>query len=109
MPAESCRNHWQDILRETRVFDVIVPGAGEDTIVTLMQAMENGLDLSTVRGIAYRDDKHQLVETQPTPDGDEINSAIVPSKKLGRAAQMRDPSDSHQLHACSGGFSPFRK
>jgi len=101
MPAESCRNHWQDILRETRVFD--------DTIVKLTQAMENGLDLSTVRGIAYRDDKHQRVETPPTPDGDDINSAIVPSKRLGRAAQMRDPSDSHQLHACTGGFSPFRK
>ena len=48
--------HWRDILAETDVFDFIVRGEGEATIVALVEALERRQSLSGVAGIAFRDD-----------------------------------------------------
>ncbi|NWF87549.1 radical SAM protein [Candidatus Bathyarchaeota archaeon] len=42
----------KDFLRE---FDVVVIGEGEETIVELVDAIEKNLDLSTIKGIVYRE------------------------------------------------------
>jgi anaerobic magnesium-protoporphyrin IX monomethyl ester cyclase len=57
--------HWRDILCGTSAFDVIVRGEGEDTIVRLVQALENGENLGGVNGIAFRDVRGNSVDTPP--------------------------------------------
>lgn len=57
--------HWQDIIAQTNVFDVIVRGEGEETCVWLVAAIENGTPLSAIAGIAYRDASGMPTATQP--------------------------------------------
>lgn len=57
--------HWKDIFEETTVFDVIVRGEGEATIVALVEAFLGGHSLSTVRGIAYREADGSVNATPP--------------------------------------------
>ncbi|KQV10373.1 magnesium-protoporphyrin IX monomethyl ester cyclase [Rhizobium sp. Root1203] len=45
--------HWRDILAETDVFDVLVRGEGEETVVSLMDAITSGRPLEQVPGIAF--------------------------------------------------------
>ncbi len=47
--------HWREILAEEPQIDVIVRGEGEETIVRLVRALETGVPLDTVPGIAWRD------------------------------------------------------
>lgn len=47
--------HWQDVLTESDLFDVIVRGEGEDTLVRLVAALEAGGDLGAISGIAFTD------------------------------------------------------
>jgi len=46
--------HWHEILEENPSIDFIVCGEGEEIITNLIQAIEEGRDLCTVRGIAFR-------------------------------------------------------
>ncbi|WMR33123.1 B12-binding domain-containing radical SAM protein, partial [Metapseudomonas otitidis] len=46
--------HWDEILREVEAIDLIVRGEGEQTALSLMQALAAGLPLETVPGIALR-------------------------------------------------------
>src|SRR5581483_7505541 len=46
--------HWRDVLREEPQIHAIVRGEGEATAVKLMEAIEEGLPLDGVRGIAFR-------------------------------------------------------
>jgi len=57
--------HWRDVLAATDVFDVLVRGEGEETVVRLVEAIESSAALSEVAGIAYRDERGQPVATQP--------------------------------------------
>jgi len=57
--------HWQDVLSENNVFDVIVRGEGEATAVALMDALQGGRSLSGVNGIAFRDEGGQPKATAP--------------------------------------------
>jgi anaerobic magnesium-protoporphyrin IX monomethyl ester cyclase len=57
--------HWRDILAETDVFDVIVRGEGETTIVSLVSVLADNRPLSEVDGIAYRDSDGRPVATRP--------------------------------------------
>ena len=56
--------HWREVLQEARVFDVVVRGEGEATMLALAQAMANGLPLETVDGIAYRDEQGKAFATR---------------------------------------------
>jgi len=46
--------HWREILAEEPQIDVIVRGEGEAIIVALMRALEAGMPLDRIAGIAYR-------------------------------------------------------
>lgn len=46
--------HWEDILRSEPQIDVIVRGEGEETITRVVDALEAGRDLGSVKGIAFR-------------------------------------------------------
>jgi anaerobic magnesium-protoporphyrin IX monomethyl ester cyclase len=46
--------HWRDVLAAEPQIDAIVRGEGEETAVRLVEALEQGRALSSVRGIAYR-------------------------------------------------------
>jgi anaerobic magnesium-protoporphyrin IX monomethyl ester cyclase len=46
--------HWGDVLQAEPHVDVIVRGEGEDTAVKLFAALEAGVPLDTVRGVAFR-------------------------------------------------------
>ena len=56
--------HWRDVLAQTDVFDIIVRGEGEATIVALVDTLQHRRALSTVAGIAYRDDHGEPVATR---------------------------------------------
>ncbi len=47
--------HWEDILRDVPEIDVIVRGEGEETVVHLATALENGGALTSLPGLAVRD------------------------------------------------------
>lgn len=57
--------HWRDVLAETDVFDILVRGEGEETIVNLIDAIDNGRSLEQVHGIAFRDRRGEAIATQP--------------------------------------------
>ncbi len=46
--------HWHDILLSEPYVDAIVRGEGEETIVTLCRAMQDGQSLDTIKGISFR-------------------------------------------------------
>ena len=48
--------HWREVLAEEPQVDAIVRGEGEDTAVKLVHALEEGEDLSSVAGVAFRRD-----------------------------------------------------
>lgn len=46
--------HWQAILRQQPQYDCIVCGEGEETTLRLVQALERGMSLDRLPGIAWR-------------------------------------------------------
>lgn len=46
--------HWQDVLRDSPEFDVIVRGEGEETTRQLVAAINSGKSLMGINGIAFR-------------------------------------------------------
>lgn len=48
--------HWKDILQENPQIDYIVCGEGELTALELVRAIHQGLPITNVKGIAYRQD-----------------------------------------------------
>ena len=46
--------HWQQIMGQEEVIDFVVRGEGEETIVRLMAALEEGRVLASVPGIVFR-------------------------------------------------------
>jgi anaerobic magnesium-protoporphyrin IX monomethyl ester cyclase len=62
--------HWREVLREEAHIDAIVRGEGEATVVTLVRALEDGADLSGVRGIAYRDGDRPRANAAAEVSGD---------------------------------------
>jgi anaerobic magnesium-protoporphyrin IX monomethyl ester cyclase len=58
--------HWREILSNEPQIDFIVRGEGEETTPRLIQALEAGGTLFTIRGIAYRD-RAVVIGTKPAP------------------------------------------
>lgn len=58
--------HWQEILRDCPAIDFIVRGEGEQTALSLLEALRDGDPLDGVKGIAFR---HQgrVLSTPPAP------------------------------------------
>ncbi len=60
--------HYREVLAREPQIDVIVRGEGEQTCLSLIQALQEGRDIATVRGLAYRNDD----EVRTTPDASVI-------------------------------------
>ena len=58
--------HFDDILTQEPQIDVIIRGEGEATAPKLMAALENGQNLDSVAGIAFRSE-NRIIETPPAP------------------------------------------
>ena len=58
--------HWHQILSGTADIDVILRGEGEETVTALMGALEAGIDLAAIPGLAFRKDG-QPHATPPAP------------------------------------------
>ena len=56
--------HWNDILRKNPQIDYIVCGEGEKTITKLIRAIEQDLQISEIKGVAYRKNE---IPTQTPP------------------------------------------
>lgn len=48
--------HWREVLAQTPSIDVVVRGEGEETIVRLLQALDDGSPLAAIPGIAFHGD-----------------------------------------------------
>lgn len=59
--------HWQDVLLKIPEVDYIVRGEGEETVLDLITALENGCDPAQLRGIALRRPDGQPKATPPAP------------------------------------------
>jgi anaerobic magnesium-protoporphyrin IX monomethyl ester cyclase len=58
--------HWREILETQPQIDCIVCGEGEETIVNLVEAIENKSSLEFIKGIALRSNG-AVLKTPPTP------------------------------------------
>jgi anaerobic magnesium-protoporphyrin IX monomethyl ester cyclase len=63
------------------VFDVVVVGEGEKTMVELVNCVEKGADFSGVKGIAYREDGEVRV-TSPRGFVENLDGLPFPSREL---------------------------
>ncbi|MBI5294421.1 MAG: magnesium-protoporphyrin IX monomethyl ester anaerobic oxidative cyclase [Chloroflexi bacterium] len=68
--------HWQEILETESQIDCIVCGEGEETIVNLVEAIENKSPLELVKGIAIRSDG-TVLKTSPSPYIKDLNAHRV--------------------------------
>src|SRR5579871_3114314 len=68
--------HFRDVLAQEPQIDVIVRGEGEATAPRLIAALEQGDDLATVEGIAFRRDG-MIVETPPARMIDDLDAYRV--------------------------------
>ena len=60
--------HWKEVLEEEPQIDFVVRGEGEHTAMALIGALEQGENVDTIKGIAYRKDGAALA----TPPADII-------------------------------------
>lgn len=74
--------HWQEILETESHIDCIVCGEGEETIVNLVDAIENGYPLELVKGIAIRLDG-MVLKTHPSPVIKDLNAYRVGWELMG--------------------------
>jgi anaerobic magnesium-protoporphyrin IX monomethyl ester cyclase len=56
--------HYREVLAEEPQVDIIVRGEGEETVLQVVRALEQGESLETVNGIAYRE-RGVVTATQP--------------------------------------------
>jgi len=66
-----------------RDFDIVVVGEGEQTMLEIVKQMENGGDLSQIKGIAYRDkNTGQVKLTSPRGLFEDLDKLPSPSREL---------------------------
>jgi anaerobic magnesium-protoporphyrin IX monomethyl ester cyclase len=63
------------------VFDVVVVGEGEETMVELTNCFVERADFSRIRGLVYRD-KERIVHTDPRGFIDDLDDLPFPSREL---------------------------
>jgi len=88
-----------DVLNKCSDIDVIVSGEGENTLLELVTKIENGEDINTVQGIAYRDNG-KIKQTPPRTLIEDLDS-------LPFLAYHLLPFDKYRLHPPHGKRSPF--
>ena len=68
--------------------DFLSIGEGENTIVELLNALEKDLELDSVRGIVFRDDKNNIINTKPQFYVENLDSLDFPLKNAPKV--LRD-------------------
>ena len=74
--------HWREILETESQIDCIVCGEGEETIVNLVRAIENGHPLENVKGIALRVNG-AAQRTEPAPIIKDLNAHRIGWELMG--------------------------
>ncbi len=74
--------HWQEIMETESHIDCIVCGEGEETIVNLVEAIENRYPLEFVKGIVIRSDG-TVLKTPPAPNIKDLNAYRVGWELMG--------------------------
>lgn len=72
---------YEEVLTECKSIDVVVRGEGEETFQELINAMDRGICLGYVRGIAYRKGE-KIVATKPRPLIGDLDKIPFPSLDL---------------------------
>ena len=62
--------------------DFVIKGEGENTIVELLQYIDDASKYRDVRGIFYRDEKDQIIETPDRPFLENLDELPFPSRRL---------------------------
>ena len=81
LPTRTLQDHPQ--------IDVVVRREGEETIVDLLAAAEQGRDLRTVRGIAFRTETGEVVSTEDRPLIEDLGKLPLPAYHLLRYDRYR--------------------
>jgi len=63
-------------------FDVVAVGEGEHTMMELVHAVEDHRSLSKIRGIVYKNDHDQIVQTPPRELIEDLDSVPFPARDL---------------------------
>jgi anaerobic magnesium-protoporphyrin IX monomethyl ester cyclase len=74
--------HWREILENDSQIDCIVCGEGEETIINLVEAMEHGSPLQTVKGIAIRLNG-TAIKTPPAPTIKDLDAYRIGWELIG--------------------------
>ncbi len=97
-----------DPLPFLEVFDVVVSGEGEQTVIQLLQAYKKGSDLGTVPGIVYRKIKSDklgaeppAVTTKPRPFERNLDNIPFPARDLFPNKEYKEHSRKKSGYAIS--------
>lgn len=74
--------HWREILEAESQIDCVVCGEGEETIVNLVDAIENGRSLELVKGLAFCMDG-KVIKTSPAPLITDLNAYRIGWELMG--------------------------
>ncbi|MBT4425643.1 MAG: B12-binding domain-containing radical SAM protein [Rhodospirillaceae bacterium] len=81
------------ILENEALFDCVVNGEGEATMLEIMEAVQRGdLDLAAVSGLVFRSPENKAIRTPPRKLIRELDSLPYPARDFIDQAQ-RDPDD----------------
>lgn len=87
----------EQTLCEFSTFDYVVAGEGEQTLVELADALRNKVDLSSVRGLAFRRED-SVCRNEPRPLIEDLDSLPFPARDLVPLARyVPDPGNYWQL------------
>ena len=82
-----------------------VVGEGEETIVELLNAIENNKDLSKISGIVYKDNKNNIIETpkrQRIANLDQIPFPDFEGFQIEKQINNQMPNDVYLYHVLNG-------
>lgn len=68
------------VLNHSPGIDSVCRGEGEQTIVELVQALEQGKPLSEVKGITYRNEANEIITNPPRPLIDDLDLLPLPER-----------------------------
>lgn len=87
----------EQTLREFPVFDYVVVGEGEQTLVELLECLQIGGDPATVQGLGYRRD-NEFFLAEPRPLIEDLDTLPFPDRGLVSLARyIPDPGNYWQL------------
>lgn len=70
------------IMLEKNPVDVVCIGEGEETVIELVEALQNNRDLSVVKGIWYKDERGRIRQTEPRQPIKDLDAIPPPAWDL---------------------------